>query len=275
MDEKKGILLELKGKGCRQFESYLSAQGRSWYDFFVECLKENAIFKRIDLAINDTVGILNIPELIEKCKNEECISVFRSFKDYSSGELVRRHEQHKAEMGNTLYIGSLKSDIYFCIYEKDYEQYIKNDIPLEESEIKNRFEIRLKEDRAFHAAYDLISYRDAERTAFSIINRYMRIVDRDENKRRSEWKTNRKWKRFIGKDRTKLKLTTKPEPYTIERTLNWLARQVAPTLKLVKQLDYLNNTEIISDMLDNAKFTERHKKLLEQQISSVEDMIIK
>ncbi|MGT2357376.1 replication initiation factor domain-containing protein [Staphylococcus aureus] len=25
--------------------------------------------------------------------------------------------------GNTLYIGSLQSEVYFCIYEKDYEQY--------------------------------------------------------------------------------------------------------------------------------------------------------
>ena len=36
-DEEKGVLLELKGKGCRQFESYLLAQERSWYDFFMVC----------------------------------------------------------------------------------------------------------------------------------------------------------------------------------------------------------------------------------------------
>ena len=29
-DKEKGVLLELKGKGCRQFESYLLAQERSW-----------------------------------------------------------------------------------------------------------------------------------------------------------------------------------------------------------------------------------------------------
>ena len=34
-DEEKGTLLELKGKGCRQFESYLLAQERSWYDFLI------------------------------------------------------------------------------------------------------------------------------------------------------------------------------------------------------------------------------------------------
>lgn len=34
-DEEKGVLLELKGKGCRQMESYLLAQERSWYDFLM------------------------------------------------------------------------------------------------------------------------------------------------------------------------------------------------------------------------------------------------
>ena len=49
-DEEKGVLLELKGRGCRQFESYLLAQQKSWYemyemieelpDYIVECLDE-------------------------------------------------------------------------------------------------------------------------------------------------------------------------------------------------------------------------------------------
>ena len=138
----KGVLLELKGRGCRQFESYLLAQERSWYEFFMDCLVEGGVMKRLDLAINDKTGILNIPRLTEKCRNEECVSVFRSFKSYRSGELVRRDE--KECMGNTLYIGSLQSEVYFCIYEKDFEQYKKNDIPIEEAEVKNRFEIRLK-----------------------------------------------------------------------------------------------------------------------------------
>ena len=47
-------------------------------------------------------------------------------------------------MGRTLYLGSLKSDVYFCIFEKDYEQYVKLVTPLEEADIINRFEIRLE-----------------------------------------------------------------------------------------------------------------------------------
>lgn len=68
--------VELKGKGCRQFENFLLAQHRSWYDFFINALCEGGVFKRIDLAINDMVGILDIPELTAKCRNEEytCLS---------------------------------------------------------------------------------------------------------------------------------------------------------------------------------------------------------
>ena len=272
-DEEKGVLLELKGKGCRQFESYLLAQERSWYDFLMDALVDGGVMKRLDLAINDMAGILDISELTEKCNREECISVFRSFKSYRSGELVRSNEQDRYGMGNTLYIGSLKSEVYFCIYEKDYEQYVKYDIPIEDTKIKNRFEIRLKNERAYYAVRDLLTYHDAERTAFDIINRYMRFADKEVEKRRSEWKTNEKWACFIGSDRGRLKLTTKPEPYTLTRTLNWISRQVAPTWKVLQQIDSTNGTTYLKDILNHAKLTERHRKLIEQQTTSTEEMI--
>lgn len=76
----------------------------------------------MDLAINDKVGLLNIPDLTRKCRNEECISVFRSFKSYRSGELV--HPYEKADMGTTLYIGSLKSETYALQWEHiDFEEH--------------------------------------------------------------------------------------------------------------------------------------------------------
>ena len=267
----KGVLLELKGRGCRQFESYLLAQERSWYEFFMDVLMEDGVMKRLDLAINDKTGILNIPHLTEKCRNEECISVFRSFKSYRSGELVRREE--KECMGNTLYIGSLQSEVYFCIYEKAQEQYAKLGIPLSETPVKNRFEIRLKNDRAYYAVRDLLTYYDAERTAFDIINRYMRFVDREDGKKRTDWQVNDRWAWFIGSDRGRLKLTTKPEPYTLERTLSWIARQVAPTLKMARKIDAINGTNIIESLVQDAKLTDKHEKIIEQQTASSEEVV--
>ena len=113
----------------------------------------------------------------------------------------------------------------------------------------------------------------SELTAFSIINRYMRFADSEVDKRRSEWKTNERWAYFIGSDRGRLKLTTKPEPYTLTRTLNWISRQVAPTWKVLEQIDCTNGTTYLKDILDHTKLTEHHKKLIEQQTTSTEEII--
>lgn len=271
-DIEKGILLELKGKGCRQFETYLHAQNRSWYEFFMDCLIEKSVIKRLDLAINDKAGLLNIPLLTKKCQKEEYVSVFRSFKSYRSGELKKRYE--KEGMGNTLYIGSLKSDIYFCIYQKDYEQLMKNNISLEDTEVKNRFEIRLKNERADYALKDLLKHEDPEQTAFKIINRYIRFVEPEDNKPRTEWKLIPEWEWFIGKHRSSMTLTTKPEPYTLERTIRWLFHQVALSWKVISKLDELNHTTHIKEILKHAKLKEKHEGIIQQHAISVEDIIL-
>src|SRR5699024_6083367 len=87
-DEDRGCLLELKGKGCRQFENFLLAQQRTWFDFLMDVFCVNVVFKRVDVPIYDNTVILYILSLTNKCSNEECMSVVRSFKSYRSGALV-------------------------------------------------------------------------------------------------------------------------------------------------------------------------------------------
>ena len=272
-DEEKGVLLELKGRGCRQFESYLLAQQRSWYDFLMDALIDGGVMKRIDLAINDHTGILDIPELAEKCRKREYIGKSRSYKFYQSGELIKHREDDREYMGRTLYLGSLKSDVYFCIYEKDYEQYVKLGTPLEEADIINRFEIRLRNERAYYAVRDLLTYYDAEQTAFSIINHYVRFVDADPEQERRNWPLNERWVWFLNGQYRSVKQTTKPEEYTLDRTLLWLTRQVAPSLKMVQKLDDLRGTRLAKDMIEEANLSPHHKKILKQQQAALDDVV--
>jgi len=65
--------------------------------FFMDVFRVGRVFKRVDLAINDKTSILDNPFSTEKCRHEE-----------------------KSDMGT--FINSLKSDVYFCAYKKDYEQ---------------------------------------------------------------------------------------------------------------------------------------------------------
>lgn len=272
-DEKKGILLELKGRGCRQFERYLKAQKRTWFDFLMRVKGDKGILKRVDLAINDCIGILDIPMMTEKTRKKECITLFRSFKSYESGEFTTFRDQYKSEMGNTLYLGSLKSEIYFCIYEKDYEQYVKAGVSMEESKVKNRFEIRLKNERAERAVEDLLKTRDAGKTVFAIINRYICFIDPKKGKEKGERKINPVWKSFIRYEERKIRLTTKPEPYSIEKTYKWLNKQVMPSLKMAEELDKARGTCIIQDMRDRTELKENHKKIIAQQSIPAKELV--
>ena len=52
MQEHLGVLLELKGRGCRQMESYLLAQERSWYDFMLDCMTAGEVLWVMTIAVN-------------------------------------------------------------------------------------------------------------------------------------------------------------------------------------------------------------------------------
>lgn len=143
--------------------------------------------------------------------------------------------------------------------------------------------LQLKLSYFLHEDYGFYSYSEhyalgdifvlCSHTAFKIINRYIRFVDKDDSKPRSDWKLNEEWAWFIGNNRERLKLTTKPEPYSFQRTLNWLSHQVAPTLKVAIKLDEINQTQVVKDILDHAKLTDRHKQILKQQSVKEQDVI--
>ena len=127
MQEHLGVLLELKGKGCRQMECYLLAQERSWYDFMLDCMTAGGVMKRLDLAINDRAGILDIPKLKEKYKAGECVSYFRMQKDYSGTE--KCGSDLPKNTGETLYLGSTSSEYkeYRPLIAPMYYDYPENE----------------------------------------------------------------------------------------------------------------------------------------------------
>jgi len=256
-------LLELKGRGCRMFECHMEAIGWSWYDFFQHCLDHFSVrIKRLDLAVDDRDGILCIPDLKRKCRIGEWESSWmKSYSGYESGQRLRNEEQDKREtMGETLYLGSLSSEIYFCCYQKDYEQYKKQGIPIENASVKNRFEIRLKNDRACKAMEDLAFRREVDSTIFDIVNRYTTFVDYVDG----EQVINPRWQKFMGDGRSELRLTVQPEPYTVERTRKWFQKQVAPSLNLLLALDDVEDSKFVSDTLGCASLSEKHVRILKQ-----------
>lgn len=271
-----GVLIELKGKGCRQFERILEAQKRTWCAFIRDVMEKHGVWKRVDIAINDKFGILDIPRLVEKRKKGEYGGYSQAVDIVESGRksLDARSEQNKMEMGLTLYLGSRESDTYFCIYEKDYEQMVKNGVSLAEANIKNRFEIRLKDDRAEQAMLDLINHENPSYTAFGIINHYAWFLKPGKKDKKKRENLDEEWLLFIGNEERDLKLTTRPEPYTIDRTKKWMIKQVMPSLKMLKEMDEAQGTDFIEKAFQQTKLKEKHQKLIEQIELPVEDIIL-
>ena len=184
-------------------------------------------------------------------------------------EEMKRHPNYKTGE-NYAYLGLPPCFLIFDEYVAFFEML---GTPLEEADIINRFEIRLRNERAYYAVRDLLTYYDAEQTAFSIINQYVRFVDEEPDKRKNDWKLNDRWAWFIGDNRQSLKLTTKPEPYTLDRTLRWVQRQVAPTLKMLKKIDKGNGTDYMETIEQQAKLTEKHEMIIKQQTTPAKDLV--
>lgn len=261
-DDTKGLLLELKGKGCRQLETFLQAQNRDWYEFLQVCINAGGIIKRLDLAVNDVAGLLNVPLLIEKCSNGELLTRSRKWEAMHAGALSSKVKRDR-DKGSTLYIGSRSSSQYFCLYQKDKEQKNKHI----QTDIKNRFEIRLTDKKAEKAVRDLLETRSPEQVVFTIINRQIRFIDCKTDTIDPIWE----W--FTGKDRKPIELEMRAEPYTMERTVEWLKRQAAPSLVTIHRIEEQNGTHLLEEILKQAKLKEAHRIRIKQMTTVVEDMI--
>ncbi|MCL2588790.1 MAG: replication initiation factor domain-containing protein, partial [Oscillospiraceae bacterium] len=198
-----------------------------------------------------------IPELIEKRK--------QGLADFGRMQSVEFHEstlpdrllEESAEgtpdMGATLTVGSPRSPIRFCFYEKNYEQAKKQNAPLGfMCGVKNRMEIRLRDDRAQNALRYLVDERDIGDLAYGIIHDKIRFLFCP------------RWDRFIGEGWEKIQLTTKPEPYSDERSWRWFVNQCAPTVKYHLIRDVLHDTNLVNEAVQSAKLSPRHKAMLKQ-----------
>ncbi|MCU6747517.1 replication initiation factor domain-containing protein [Faecalicatena acetigenes] len=277
--EELGFLLEMGGQACRQLEMYMEASGRTWINFFSKAYSMDAHFKRIDFAIDDFYGMLDIDILNKALEEDNVITEFRSKSLVSSGEL----RQEKDLMGRTLYMGRRKSKVYFCIYEKDYEQYVKQGIPIENTPVKVRFELRLADKRAEKAVEQLLQkYTDGEEeyieaVIFGIINKYATFLVPEKGKKKRERDALPMWEYFVTTYgwRNPIRLAVRPEPFNELRSLNAFSKQWAPTVKAFMIRDKKENTKCISHILECAEPRKQVLKVLGYDKAIAEKLNIK
>lgn len=269
-NESMGTHISFSGNGCREFESLLEEQGRTWYDFFKIAIAYKARATRIDLAINDYVRMLDIPELYQKYEDDELVTSFHKIKPRFD-----RDVRTKESDGMTLYFGSEKSDFFIRFYEKDLEQRNKKKIHKDSCMIKNRYESVTKSEKARNLISQYIRTGNIEEIAFGLIHHHIQFYDRENDLPKAEWKINRKWSEFIGDAKT-MKFSVEPKESFYEKTKNWLENYCAKSIHVVREVDRLNQTNDFEEMIKSAStdLDRKHIHMIKVATADRKDLIV-
>lgn len=262
-----GFQILMAGKGCRNFEKFLEANEETWFDFFERCLTYNVNFPRIDLAIDDRKTYFKIPKLIQLSKKGLAVSKLRNASEHGSFKL--KSGEHR---GATINFGSSSSQFFMVFYEKNYERAEALQLEKEDIEEKwNRYELRFRQKRAVRLVHELVARREVFTCAMEILNeniRFARVPKGSEDKALKDCPLWEPWAWFM-EDVKKLNLCVQPEAKNYFTMMNWIKVSVAPTLKILKIIDEIMGTDELNDIIDNAKFSEKHEKLLEECVKQV------
>ena len=259
--EDMGCHLLMSGSACRELEVYLNGQGRTWYDFLGDCLNYGGNFTRLDIAIDDRKTYFNIKTLGRKVAKKECVSGFKDWGFISGGSIGGERG------GNTLNLGSRGSKCSMVFYEKNYEQSKKTGVPAEFYGAWNRYEVRLRAERATKCVEKMVRYHSVGFIGMGIINDYVRfVVKNDKNEQRTRWDTWKPWERFLAGVGS-IKLVVRPAPQTLERKRAWIRDFIAPTLKMIQYADEYLTEDFLNEIVNEVILTPK-------QINIVQDYLI-
>lgn len=232
-----GTCIVLSGKACRQLESL----GFNWVEFLSDLLSLGAKFTRLDLAIDDYYGFLNISTMKHYIDNKFVTSRFNRT---NYNEQMDTNGNKTAEM---LSLGSRTSNIYIRFYDKKLEQKISND----SISVWNRYEIELKKDQANTAANILINNEEDGITLVrKLLANYINFKDLNSTgKNKTRWKNAEWWDDFL--DNCKGLSLAKPlEETTLLQKIIWVKNAMSSTLKMLTIA--LDNKGLVLQFVDDS-----------------------
>ncbi|EAE6669890.1 helix-turn-helix domain-containing protein [Listeria monocytogenes] len=281
-----GVMIELRGQGCREFELILEEQEETWTTFFWR-LYQSDIFgeglvidtkiTRIDLALDEHLSLLypnyDLFELKEKVEQGLVDTTFRNF-DFTGGIVVKNGQLINKRL--SLYFGSRQSPFYLNFYQKDYELAKKEAISVEMARqkygIKNRYEIRLADEKAYlFVEYFLSTGETFEWVAKELIDTAIKVYDCDRNGSRSHYSQN--W-RMVIESMQELRLTMKGEKPNYEKALRWLSNYLAPTLKKIWIMDQTFGTNELMSRIQQAELKEKDQEELAKLTTTIKELLV-
>lgn len=255
--DERGILIELSGQGCRNYDYVLEERNDNWRGFFERCFLFNAVVKRVDVAIDDFIEIVPLPQLARKVKKGEYESDFKKCRVIDSHDLTKDERD-----GVTIYLGSRQSLIHFCFYQKNFEIAKRERIPLEDIEIKNRYEVRFMSKKAQLFINEYMLDNDFSRLILNVIGNQITFLEKLKNCEYVEW---RAWRKFIG-ELDYVNLRVEPIKPNFQGKVRWIRQQVARTLKIIQNVDEERGSSILQNLIDEAELDEKDMKVIDWEL---------
>ncbi|GAB7391599.1 replication initiation factor domain-containing protein [Lactococcus garvieae] len=275
-----GVLIEMSGSGCRLFEVFLKEQNRTWVDFLRDCrlyavkatqingeIDDDAVedyinFTQFDIALDERFNPeynYNLFNLWGKVRNDQVKTLFKSFEPHEAFSPVGGIFQSK---GLSLSFGKRGGTIAFEFYEKDREQALKRELPVEDIQqifgFKNRYEVRLSHEKAKQVIYDYVfKNEDLYELAVCIITSYLTVYD-------SEGDLDREWLDVLGSSK-KYKFITEPKEISPERRRRWITRQLLRELSIEYAVNKNTGIHFLMDSIKSFDFSEDDEARIEEE----------
>lgn len=127
------------------------------------------------------------------------------------------------------------------------------------TDIINRFEIRLRDKKAVQAVEELLLTYNPHGLVFYLITDFVQFPDYP------------LWEIFISHD--SLPFEMNPVPVNMERTLQWLERQVMPSIVMIEEIDRLTGSNYMKMIDECTHLSEKQEMLVEQMCTDIADVI--
>lgn len=257
---KMGVHFEFTGQGCRILE-----QDRDWADWFNLLDGLNARYSRIDIALDDFIGLLDFDLMEEKIKKGEVISLSRTRNieanlDFRKAEKLDNNGNSK---GKTIYFGNKSSLMMIRFYDKKREQQAKKIFcPFD---FWQRYEIVLKREKAIDFVEKLRSGKSFSDLYLEVLAGLIRFIEPSGDQNKARWKTSPFWADFI-KGSEPIKLERKNLDPSLDKTIKWVSESVLGSLQLLIEVAKKGDLDLL-ELLKNSRVREksdRQKSMLSE-----------
>lgn len=250
--ENMGCHVSLTGQGCRQFEAIYTESYR-WITFMILLTDLGANFGRIDIAIDNVDGLLDL-DLLEECINNKQIrSRFKS--GHKIENFTFAPDDHTPQ-GKTLYVGSPASRLKFRFYDKAAQMKLDGHWV--------RAEIQCRAERSEEAVRLLLTGIEVGKLATSVINNYFQPINIDDSNR-SRCSVQDWWKTWI-EHTEKLKLSRMKAIRMIDEVVQHIQKQYSASFAMLKKfMGVVDFHEFITSLVEMGK--EKLKKQHEMIIA--------